>query len=143
MNPISAAIEPYVLYIKLAIVLAIGGALFYQHWRIGQLKAEQTLYAAATQGYADAQKTNLDTIANLQATLHDVIEINRMDEARASAASTAAMLRQQSIESELTAKTRELANVYATNADARVWGAIGVDGAVLARLPKPAAAHGH
>lgn len=134
------AAEPYIIYAKLALLLAVAGTIGYQHWRIGDLEADAVLYKAATAGYADAQKVNLATVDQLQTALNDVVAINRMDEARASAAAVASSQRQQAIETKLATTTKELADVYAHNANARAWGNTGVDSAVLARMPNHAAA---
>lgn len=143
MNPISAFVEEYTLPIKACIAIAIAGTMLFQCHRIKTLEGDNTLLKAATQGYAQAQKTNLDTIDNLQQSLRDVIETVRMDEARAAVAATQSSIRNQEITAALAAKEKELADVYAHNANARAWGNTGVDAAVMRRLPKPAAAHRH
>lgn len=141
MNPITAAIAPYTLWIKAGIAIAIAGTILFQCHRINTLEADAVLLHAATQGYAQAQTTNLDTIDQLRESLNDVIEVNRMDEARAASAANAAAIRNEETTKALAAKDRELADVYARNANARAWGNTGVDAAVLARLPKHAAAN--
>jgi hypothetical protein len=140
MNPISEAVAPYALYVKLGLAVAIAGTLLFQCHRINTLEADAVLYKAATQGYAQAQQTNLDTIDVLRVQLADVVEANRMDEARAAAAATRSSMRNEVTTKALAAKEKELADVYAHNANARAWGNTGVDAAVLARLPKHAAA---
>lgn len=134
-DPIRAYLAPYAFAIKCLLAAALFAFVWWQHHRIGALKQDLTLTRAAVQGYAAAQKTNLDTIADLKHRLQVTIDSIKADQDAARAAADQADAHAAAVEKELEHTRGELKNVYAHSATARAWGHDGVDADVAARLP--------
>lgn len=128
-------IRPYLPLVYGGIVVLVVAAFAVQHWRIGNLRARLDEKNTALKGYADAQSTNLATIAELQARFTALVDTMRLERDAAIRAQADAQRKVDAINEKYESTKRELDDVYAKSRTAREWGAVGIDADVADRLP--------
>lgn len=134
-------IRPYLPLVYGGIVLAVAIAFGVQQWRISNLRARLDEKNIALKGYADAQSTNLATIAELQSRFTALVDTMRLERDAAVKAQADAQRATDAINKKYEATKRELADVYERSPTARAWAAGAVDRDVADRLPGGRSTH--
>lgn len=129
------AIAPYVLYLKLAVLVFAVGAYAWQGHQLTKARADAATCITDRNNFAKTQTGNLAKIDGL---IHDfnVLAEARRVEAKASADA----LRRVDVaaaqsEAKADALEQRLRLLYAQDKDASAWGQMGVDASVAAELP--------
>lgn len=132
----SLSIEEWLLLAVAVLAVALGIGLGVEVHRYDQLKLTTAACVTDRANFADTQKGNLSTIADLQRRLSVLAEARKVEQgaaarelARVDAAAKAATERNAAL-------SAQLEHLYATDPGARAWGDAGVDAGVAASLPK-------
>jgi hypothetical protein len=118
-----------------ALVFLLAAIGFGVAWQVQSSRLEAC--QAKSQGYAEAQKSNLTVIDDLNRRLNECVATHAANDEAAARAAEKLEAEKAKIAKELAETREELNDVYEKQPTARAWGRTGVDRAVADRLPGP------